>query len=58
MDLKVTFKIYGCIKNLILSVIKVFSSDQQISSVFSKIFENKICQTWSKQLINEDLGRL
>jgi hypothetical protein len=37
---------------------KFFSSDQQTSSFFSKIFWNRICQTWSKELENEDLREL
>jgi hypothetical protein len=35
-----------------------FSSDQQISSFLSKIFGNKICQTWSKPLENDGLRKL
>jgi hypothetical protein len=37
---------------------KFFSSDQLTSSFFSKIFWNRICQTWSKELENEDLREL
>ena len=36
-----------------------FSSDQQISSFFLlKIFENKMCQIWSKQVENGGIGTL
>jgi hypothetical protein len=34
-----------------------FSSDQRISSFLSEMFRNKMCQTWSKQLENEELYR-
>ena len=35
-----------------------FSSDQQISSLLRKMFGNKMCQTWSKQLENDGLREL
>jgi hypothetical protein len=36
-----------------LKQILKFFSDQRKSSYLSKIFENEMCQAWSKQLENE-----